>query len=538
MNALDGYWIPSKLKDMLLSQAKWQTYWLKNGEVFDEPILDAVPVKYPQLDIEQITVLLESLNSFRSIKSNEVLGRWQSAIEKTKNTFLSRGNDIIPLLVRATGYSTEMFYNALGRGDLADPSEIEKALNFKLLRTNLNQWFSIPELPGKVKFFPAKNFDRYRLKLMPAQPFFHPTSHVDMVLGYAAGNIPGSSFLLALLGSISNFHAHDKKEVPSIVIRNSRHEPIFTPWILSIIEEFDPELLSNLAILLWDYEDSSLQKLFMTRADLMIAAAGDDTIASLEKERTAYSPETRFHSHGHKASFAIIDETYIDSDQFPGDNCLIETIPLLAALDSILWDQNGCLSARIHFVVGDEARYANKLLAAMRSLSNKIPRGTTPMRFVHRTFDYYHALPDQTTVNIISSYDDDFAIIVDKRDLSELSFQQAVNNCMGRTIIIKPIKLSYDAVNYIKNIPSHNLQSISLAVNQDELYELADALAKAGVTSIRSLGRAAFPRLSHSWDGYLPLDLCLSRPKGHFSTIEFDDLYEEISDSASFWQFD
>ena len=34
----------------------------------------------------------------------------------------------------------------------------------------------------------------------------------------------------------------------------------------------------------------------------------------------------------------------------PGDTEIIDIVALLAGLDSAFWDQNGCLSSRVHFV--------------------------------------------------------------------------------------------------------------------------------------------------------------------------------------------
>jgi hypothetical protein len=48
------------------------------------------------------------------------------------------------------------------------------------------------------------------------------------------------------------------------------------------------------------------------------------------------------------------------------------------------------------------------------------------------------------------------------------------------------------------------------------------------VTALRRLGRASFPQLAYSWDGYLPLDLGSVRPRGHFSTVESLDTLSEL----------
>jgi hypothetical protein len=110
-----------------------------------------------------------------------------------------------------------------------------------------------------------------------------------------------------------------------------------------------------------------------------------------------------------------------------------------------------------------------------------------------------------------------------------------INDCQGRVIIVKPIDyLSQIPDVHLKMIPSGNLQSLSVAVEKhkdglsEEFLDFANRCAKCSVTAIRSLGRGAFPQLSYSWDGYIPLDLICNRPEGYFSTIEFDEPFVQM----------
>lgn len=538
MDKLDGYWLPAHLRTKHLAGVNWHTYWLKGGEISPEAVEGAVAVSWPEFSVAQLEVLIKDLRAARNVDSSDLLQRWKSVLERAQELLTGRGGDIIPLLEAATGYSMEMILHAMGRGELVDPFEVEKALRFDPARSELRGWTAMPGLAGRVRFTATDPLTRFRAAAGGSRPFFRAADQVEMVLGFAAGNIPGSSLLMALLGGVANYAAPDGRLAPAMLIRNSRHEPIFAPWILSAIEAIDPELMSGLAVLLWDYDDPAIQQLVMSGAGLMIAAAGDDTIAALDKDRALYAPQLRFHHHGHKVSFAVVDQDYISSSSFPGDEGLRARIPFLAALDSFLWDQNGCLSARLHFVKGDAQAYGERLLAAMRNLAERIPRGNTPMRFVHRAFDRYSAIADADRLRVLSAYQDRFALVLDQRDWDEAEIQQAVNSCMGRTVLIRPVDRLEEIPAYLGKIPAGNLQSVSLVVAGAAVPALADGLAQKGVTSIRSLGRAAFPRLSHSWDGYLPRDLGSVRPPGYFTTIEFDDLYREIRDTAGLWQLD
>jgi hypothetical protein len=60
------------------------------------------------------------------------------------------------------------------------------------------------------------------------------------------------------------------------------------------------------------------------------------------------------------------------------------------------------------------------------------------------------------------------------------------------------------------------------------MLRYAEALGTVGVTSIRTVGRGAFPQLAYSWDGLLPLDLIAKRQRGRFTALEFDEPWLQI----------
>jgi hypothetical protein len=68
------------------------------------------------------------------------------------------------------------------------------------------------------------------------------------------------------------------------------------------------------------------------------------------------------------------------------------------------------------------------------------------------------------------------------------------------------------------------------------LLDFAEACGRCGITAIRTVGRGAFPQLTYSWDGYLPLDLVAVRPPGHFTTLEFDRPCEQILNTYRWMQ--
>jgi hypothetical protein len=508
---LDGFWLPAALHDRVLAEAEWEIVWLRGGALLDEPVDDAVAVRWPRLTSGQWGALLAGLQQGRRVPADQVAARWETALAAAFPALMADINRLLPVLAAATGYSEAMLAMALGQGELLNIGALHQTMAYRPTWSVARRWERMAGLPGQVRFFPA-GAGRGLAALRSGAPLFRSAPTTDLVLGYAAGNVPGTGLLITLLGMLANQVGVSGIRTPSVLVRNSRHEPLFTPRILAAIEAADPELVAGIAVLAWDYTDHTLQAELMRGAGLMIAAAGDETITALATQRAKHAPHCRFHAHGHKASFSVIEGPTPESAG-------------LAALDSSLWDQNGCLSARVHFVIGDAETHSQQLTDTMRSLAAQIPRGTPPRRFVHRAFDSYTAAAatlGTNQVRVCSDYDDDFAVIVDQRPWNGELFHRTVNACQGRVVVVRPVRDDLEATRILRWLPPANLQSVSVALEPAHLQPFADAAGAAGVTALRRLGRAAFPQLAYSWDGLLPLDVAYVRPAGHFTTIEFD----------------
>ncbi len=237
----------------------------------------------------------------------------------------------------------------------------------------------------------------------------------------------------------------------------------------------------------------------------------------------------------------------------PKEGSLLDVVTLLAGLDSIFWDQNGCLSSRIHFVEKGETgdlsvqEYAEHLAGQLRRLSLLLPRGAWPRRLLHDTFDRYKALEGMERtgrgLRVLSRYDDEFVVVLDERPPGQPRFDSRifgglVNDCQGRVVMVRPLDDLLELPRlYLSLLPARSLQSLSVAVGRpgeeltDRFLDFATACGARGVTAIRVVGRGAFPQLAYSWDGYLPLDLMCRRPPGHFTTIEFEAPFDAMMET-------
>jgi len=506
---LPGFWLSKNLCSSLSPAIRFETYHLLGGRLVDPSVPGSVAIESPVLDNEGWAMVFEGLQKARRLDTRQFLARWQSALVNCQPQMAEKLVDFLPLLSTATGYSSEMILHGFLAGSLSQVDSLSGALDFWPRRSSAETWQPLPSESGYARFYPSANLTKFYRLLGPDKPLYRPAPPTKLALGFAAGNVPGTGFLIALLSGLANA-AHPALPAPALIIRNSRHEPLFYPWLLDMIEAFDPELTAATAVLAWDYNDIGLQRRLMGSAGLMLAAAGDDTIAALEAVRKTAVPKLRFHRHGHKASFSAIGS----------DFALSAETSRQAALDSSLWDQNGCLSARVHFVEGDATTYAQNLVEAMRTLAVQLPRGSTPLRFTHRAFDTYHNLENSGKVKVFSQYEDEFAVILDERPWDAILLRRVTNTCQGRTAVVRPIKNLAEAPRYLCLLPPENLQTIGLACGEERILPFAEAAGRAGVTAVRKLGQAAFPQLASSWDGYLPLDAACLRPEGYWTGIE------------------
>jgi hypothetical protein len=534
---LDGFWLPTSLRSLIYNRegVEWDVHHVTAGQSVSPG--EGVTVRWPRLTSAQWKTLLAELRAARGPAVPDLVARWQQALGAVPEILMGQP-DMLGAIARYTGYPDSMLALAFTQGELVRLDALARALEDSPTWMAARTWQpAMGDLPGALRFFPACRFTRWSASLRRHAPLFRALPPVALALGFAAGNVPGNGLLIALMLHIANHTAlhsapgADAPETPpAVLVRNSRQAPLLASWVLSAVEEVDPELVAGLAMLIWDHDDVALQRALLSQADLVMAAASDQTIAAIDAHLQAIGQPVRFHRHGHKVSFAVVGRAALRDAPAPSAR--------LAALDSTFWDQYGCLSARVHFVERGGRHtpvdYAAALSDAMRRLACHLPRGVAPARFLHRAYDVYKLLEPAGNVRVLTDYDDDCLVVLDERDWNVDQWRETVNRCTGRVIVVRPVgDLNEIPARYLRRLPPASLQSMSVAVAADRVLELAEAAGACGVTALRSLGHAAFPQLAYSWDGLLPLDLGNSRPPGHFTTLEIEDPLADLSLTAS-----
>ncbi len=559
MEPLNGFWLPQHLRNQaIFANAETGSQSFVRGRPCEPDDEGAVTAHWPILDEAAWQRLLIGLktNRRRAPQGRAFWQRMGTALESAARRFADPADSLharaLAALPGYTGYSEGMIRASLSALNLWTLDPFPAAFDLNPSWAAVEDWQTMPGLPGRLRFYPASRPSPSlwaRLLGRPAslstRALLAPAPPLELVVGFGAGNVPGTALMIAFLAMAT---ALEGGPPPSIVIRNSRREPILAPLLLDALEDADPDLVASLAVLVWDHGDAAAQQQVLARADLVIAAAGDQAIAEIEGSLHSGPRPTpaRFHAHGHKVSFSAIGREVLAHDlRVAGeDTLLIQAVALLAALDSVFWDQHGCLSSRVHFVEDggkghyDYREFAAHLNQTLSMLAGVLPRGAWPRRPLRNAFDRYKQLERTGQLQVLSGYDDDYVVIADERPLDAMAFASMVNECQGRVIVIRPVGDLMDVPHgYLSLLPAVNLQSLSVAVGRpseglsDGFLRFATACGARGVTAIRTVGRGAFPQLAYSWDGLIPLDLVRQRDAGHFSTIEFDSPCDEIVDT-------
>jgi len=602
----EGFWLPRQLREQVCSgEVVWEQLSFADGRECGREcgpdVPGAVTARWPVLTETDWKTVLTGLAESRGSapQGREFWERLQVALATVSKSWVrpSAGpgsetpgatlrSQALEAIAHYTGYSVAMVEAMIGAPDMWDLGRMAAAFEARPTWGAVARWEPLAGLPGRVRFTPT-TFGRMVGQVARAyrRPLFSQPESLSTVLGYGAGNVPGAALMIVFLALSTTLTGGAP---PVVVTRNSRREPLFTPLVLSALEQVDEDLVSTVAVTVWDYNDARLQESLLSQADLVIAAAGDDTIQRLDEQIRKVGRRTgpvqgdsrctgagpggalraagpRFHPHGHKVSFSTIGREMLARDsagllegseeRLPGGKkaTLLEAVAFLAGLDSVFWDQNGCLSSRVHFVEegGTEDYtpfdYACALVQQLRRIALVLPRGNWPLRLLRDTFDRYKALEATGGKaggwQVVSAYEDPFVVVFDGRDLgvSRLDaegFRSLVNDCQGRVIVVRPVRSLMEVPRrYLSLLPRQSLQSLSVALGRPgeglspRFLEFAAACAARGVTAIRVVGRGAFPQLAYSWDGLLPLDLVCRRPKGFFTTIEFEQPFVAMGET-------
>lgn len=217
---------------------------------------------------------------------------------------------------------------------------------------------------------------------------------------------------------------------------------------------------------------------WISKADAMVVFGKDSTLAHF---RSLARADQVFVGHGHKISFGVVVED-------PGFKSAS-----LAARDSSLHDQQGCLSPHLFYVRGDARRYAAALAAEMELFNTHTPRrpisSAESSAIIALREQFVFAAANGADVQVhASAGSTEWTVIYDGNPVFRAS-------CLNRVVFVKPIPTDWK--NALKEVRQH----LSTVGYWPPGSRETEDLAQLGATRICPIGRMQQPPWTWHQDG-------------------------------------
>lgn len=277
----------------------------------------------------------------------------------------------------------------------------------------------------------------------------------------------------------------------AVFAKSSSSEPVMATLFARSVAEVAPDLAEAMAVAWWPGESKAgeaLERLVCDRADLVTATGSDEAVKAIRGR--VQSPVLVF---PHRASLGIVSREALVE---------IKEVAKAAALDVVLYDQAGCLSPHLFYVetggVQTPRDFARALAEELRQLETKWPRGPRSVRTsaaLHRfrSLAEIRQADGEDVIVLGSETGSRWTVLYEGNDRFNLS-------PLDRTIRVKPVADLLDVCPRLGEV-SHCLQAAGVAVPQNRLIPLAEALAQVGIYRICPIGRMQRPPFGWNQDG-------------------------------------
>lgn len=298
-----------------------------------------------------------------------------------------------------------------------------------------------------------------------------------------AGNVPALPLWSLVCGLLVK--AGNLGKLPSA-------EPVFATLFARLLAEVHPPLADCIAIAWWKGGDADSAAAAFAEADTVLAYGGNDAIAQVR----AQVPVTAcFLGYGHKLAFGLVGRAALDTQRAP-------QAARLAAHDIVRYEQQGCYSPH-QFFVERGARtsprgFAQFLAAELRNLQQRFPRRALALEDAQALAGWRqaHELRGLAAARVEVLGDADSAWSVAYEDEAH----GLAPSAGARSILVSAVDALDDVVPLVAP-HARFLQTVGIASEPRELYRLAEALGRAGVTRVCALGAMTAPEAGWHHDG-------------------------------------
>jgi len=317
-----------------------------------------------------------------------------------------------------------------------------------------------------------------------------PFASTSLVL---AGAIPMPSLLQPLLSLALQ---------SPVLVKSASRDPVTPKLLVESIAATDPEIARAIEVVSFSSDDTA-SLVPLLAAECVVASGSDETMRAIQARLDA---SQRFVAYGHRLSIAVIDADAVDEQREP----LAESL----SLDVALWDQLGCLSPAVIYVVGRGAVAASVALGEtladrLEEKSRSLPRGEVAASVAATIANERDAAAMRSAadgdVHVRAGRDGSWTVVTEA--------DAAWRPCpLHRFIRLLPIEDAAELAFATRPIARH-LSSIALAIGRADRHDVRSHVARLGASRICAPGRLQTPPLDWPHDGQ-PLLAPIARIRG------------------------
>jgi hypothetical protein len=262
------------------------------------------------------------------------------------------------------------------------------------------------------------------------------------------------------------------------------------------LEEEDPGLARCVAVLYWPVDESDRTETVLRETDVAVVYGNDETVEWVQRR---IPPQTPLRAYRHRMGFGLVGREALE-----GPSAAVASARS-AALSVALFDQRGCVSPHAFLVEtggGVSPEEWTVLLGdALREVEATLPSGDLSLedgvavQQVRGDAELAEGLGEGTVHH--GGEGAPWTVLYVPGGVMEPS-------CLNRTVRVLPLKGLGEALQILEGWSPY-LQTVGVSGLGDRLPELADGLARLGVSRITKLVGMPWPRPWWHHDGTGPL---------------------------------
>jgi len=306
----------------------------------------------------------------------------------------------------------------------------------------------------------------------------------------AGGSIPMPTLLSGLLPLVLG---------SPVLLRETSQDPVTGSLLARSIADCDEALARCLEVVRFPVEDASAMEAFL-QSPCVVATGSDQTLSAI---RSRLAPGQRFVAYGHRFSIGVLGPNAAQ------DEANLDRTAAGLALDLARWDQTGCLSPVVVYLVGltapERIQIAKRIADRLEGLSVSRPRGEVSASTLAT-----HAA-ERAEARMRAAVDDD-ASIFEGADFAVVLEADARPRPapLARFLRLLPVPSLEELDRALAPFSAHLSNAAVAGFDSDELATLHERLTQTGVNRITKPGLLQTPPIDWPHDG-MPLFLPMAR---------------------------